>query len=160
MMVFSVITAVAGCGGDDEPETSASPAVSTAGGGGTGAGAPVTCGGQVCKPLEAPGLQAPLKACCMDQFTASCGVTVGTACNKVPEAHATCPSLDMSGFGLVFFGCCTANKCGLTGSFLMNECRDLETLRAELDGQMMMGMGMGGGRPPFMINLPEPQACD
>jgi hypothetical protein len=135
------------CGANDDRSTTAAPS-GLSGAAGTGVEGTVTCGGAICRRADGPGLMLPVEACCVDHFTRTCGVLMGTSCRKQPEPHPTCASLDWRDFGLILFGCCVDNKCGLYDEF-EGGCRDVESLQAE---------AMATGEDVTL--LPPAMACD
>jgi hypothetical protein len=145
-----ILVALGGCGGkDDSDETAASPSTAVA-----GAAAELACGGQVCRPLEGPGLAEPVAACCADAFAGRCGTKVQDSCTTYPEPHETCPSVHnrIAGiFEILAVGCCIENRCGLEG-FFGSDCTAIETLRENAMG--MMGPGA------MAASLPEPMPCE
>lgn len=153
LVVFGVLASTWGCSSskDDDAGATATGASVMSTGGASAEPAKAPCGGAICSPFTGPGLTAPLQACCADQFTQKCGVQIGASCMKAPEPHPTCASVQLGPVG-VAFGCCAENKrCGLTGLFFGDTCRDLDAIKA---GSMMMMMG-----PPGFFMLPEPSDC-
>lgn len=150
-LACTLAMASAACGGKDGASTTQPAGISGVAGGTSIEGA-ITCGGTLCAPFNGPGLNFPLQPCCADQFSRTCGIRSGSACLKAPARHPTCSSLDLTDFspGLVLFGCCTNNKCGLLDPFEgTGTCRDIETIQAEAAAA---GDDSSG--------LPQPMACD
>jgi len=160
-----------GCGDDDssgaggEAGTSGAPSGGTGddggeggGGGSSGAGpvagatatAPVECGSATCQsPAAAMGF---MTACCFDAASSTCGASfMGNACSVPPEPDPRCPSVDVGGGFLMLASCCTADgRCGIDASQFNQGCVELAAAEA---GAMMQGGA-------FMIDFPEPRACD
>jgi hypothetical protein len=106
---------LAACGGDNGATGKQDNSRETAGSGGTKV-AGVACGSATCTvPKGVTG-----EACCIDQFSATCGVTSGGACRAAQKADERCP---VPGLKLMIparggiqqpIGCCTSdNECGV-----------------------------------------------
>ena len=72
IVLSSIVISAAACGGDKSSATTPGAATGAAGG---YVPMNVPCGGAVCQAFYGPGLNAPLEACCADEFTKTCGVT-------------------------------------------------------------------------------------
>lgn len=146
LLLVSITCLALGCGNKDDAATA--PPAGLAGVAGTGAAGAIPCGGKLCLPFNGPGLMLPVPACCADQFAQTCGVLLGSQCKKAPPPGETCASFDVRDFGLILFGCCAGNQCGLLDEF-DNVCRSIESLQSEF--------AMEEGPAP--VEFPAPAAC-
>ncbi|MFI5307530.1 MAG: hypothetical protein ACHQ53_09270 [Polyangiales bacterium] len=127
---------------------------------------PVPCGSNTCQPpaslgdfagglggMAAGGLGGlggggGAMACCVDQSTGQCGMSMGGTCNPPPTPDPRCPSLNV--FGMMIAGCCISDMCGVDASALGMGCAENGGAKAAL-----AATGLGG-----FIMIPDAQACD
>jgi hypothetical protein len=147
-----------GSGGDD------SGGESGAGGGMIG-GEGLACGTTRCEPPEG----ATAEACCFDHFSSTCGMRGGfggNACVAIVETDPRCPSV-MAG-PIMLASCCIENMCGITAPlFGTSDCIELSAAeQMAMDRAAMFdegedgGIGFDGGGGGFMLDFPDPQACE
>jgi hypothetical protein len=175
-----LLSAATACG-KDEPEETPAPsggsggaAASSGSGGASGSTTPpppmpVPCGETMCtlpsNPLSglismaAPFLGGALPtpaACCVDEATAACGVSMsaGGTCEPLAIPDTRCPKADLGAIGQFIGGavrpCCLDNKCGQDGALFGRGCVDNSQVAS------MLGPLAQGG----MVMFPAPQACD
>lgn len=109
------LSLLGGCGGSDGGGTAKTDrAQEKAGTGGTAEGVP--CGSKRCTAPQ--GSVGP--ACCIDQFSGTCGVMGGGSCRAAPKTDERCPIPDLklmlpsNGSIMQPVGCCTGdNECGV-----------------------------------------------
>jgi hypothetical protein len=87
-------------------------------------------------------------ACCVDESTGQCGMSMGGACMPPPTPDPRCPSLSV--FGMNIAGCCINGMCGTDASALGMGCAENGGAKAAL-----AATGLGG-----FIMIPDAQACD
>lgn len=162
-------------GGGNAGTTAVNPDAGMVGGEG------VVCGSKRCQPPA--GVQ--VEACCFDAFSSTCGMKMGffgsSSCVQQVETDERCPSVMLGGGGFLLPSCCAAGQCGVMSELIlgMPGCIDLATAETTLMSRVPMNMGDedGGGFFPdggiplpdggtimvptggFMLNFPEPKAC-
>jgi hypothetical protein len=159
------------CGGDDDGEEPNMAGrgggnAATSGGGMIECDDGVTCGSECCR-MPADSMVEP---CCRDVFSGECGMLggfAGDACVAILPMDTRCPAVTIMGANFMLPSCCTAdNMCGINaGMFGMASCIELgEAEMRAMEMAMMFGQGDGGmpGMPGggFMIDFPEPRACE
>lgn len=133
---------------------------------------PVPCGSTMCQQPASPlgmlgglipggagglgGLIPMPVACCLDEASATCGMSTmtGGKCEAMAKPDMRCPSVDLGALaafaGMGGFGCCTSDgQCGVDGSAFGRGC--VPNMEANA---MLASMGLGG-----FIMIPAPKPC-
>jgi hypothetical protein len=113
-----------------------------------GATDPVQCGANTCTS-PGGGFGGFISACCADEATSTCGMSMGGPCAKPVASDSRCPGLNVMGFTLP--SCCgTDDMCGIDASmFGMPGC-------IELGKAAQQAMSMGGAS----ADIPPPRSCE
>ena len=137
------------------------------GAGGTESMPGVACGNNRCLPRA--GMTE--EACCIDQFTSTCGIRRQTQCAEPPPMEdPRCPSVQVPVIGMLA-SCCTNGDCGITAppGFGGGGCTELGEAQRQAnmftgDGGFQFDGGFGFDAGPrdggFGITFPPPQRCD
>ena len=110
------------------------------------------------------GFAAPV-ACCADEATATCGLSMmaGGECSPPAVEDNRCPDTDLSGLmglgaiagGAIMggYGCCIDNQCGVDAAAFGGGCTENSAARAQVEALPLVGALIAPG-------IPDPRGCD